>query len=623
MWNFTSVRLRVRVFAVLLAALILLPFATGGAAAATTITVTGQYYQTDARSMLNMINKFRQGDNAWYWNSNDSEKIWLNGLKPYTYDYNLEKIAMQRAMEIALLFAHERPDGSSIYSISAGGITSCGENIAIGTGNNTSTAEKAFNQWLEENDKYEGQGHRRSMLSDSFSCVGIAHVKVGNVHCYVQEFGKTNSGGSDPGASNGVETRQVPVVESQLTASVRFNSPSADLYCGTQITLPSVSLGLRIPGTWGPSNGVEVGASEYSVSWSSDDSNVAQVSEGVIIGVGDGQANIIATITYKGTTAVGKYPVKVHLIDLGSLNFGNVPDQKYTGSPITIAVDIKVNDIGLTEGKDYTISYENNIGPGTASFTIKGKGWYTGSKTVTFKIVSDGSQAPQPTKIPTTPPTGTPTPTKEPTKVPTATNTPVPTKTPTKAPTKAPTATPSSKPAKTPTPKPTNTPIPKATNTPIPTVTPVPTEEPSPTPEATPTEEPVPTEELTPTPAEELTPTGELTPTPAEEITPTAGPTPTEGVPGIPSPDGPEDNPPGEVSNPPSGETPGEYDQTLLLPPENSVADKGGAEAEITEDSAGGSSGGKPEFVWLYALIPAALIGAVITGTVLVLRKRG
>ena len=35
MWNFTSVRLRVRVFAVLLAALILLPFATQGAAADT------------------------------------------------------------------------------------------------------------------------------------------------------------------------------------------------------------------------------------------------------------------------------------------------------------------------------------------------------------------------------------------------------------------------------------------------------------------------------------------------------------------------------------------------------------------------------------------------------------
>jgi hypothetical protein len=104
---------------------------------------------------------------------------------------------------------------------------------------------------------------------------------------------------------------------------------------------------------------------------------------------------------------------------------------------------------------------------------------------------------------------------------------------------------------------------------------------------------PTPSEELSPTPKEELTPAGDLTPTQAEELSPTAGP------------------------------TPGEYDQTLLLPPENSVADKEDAEAEVTEDSAGGSSGGKPEFVWLYALIPAALIGAVITGTVLVLRKRG
>ncbi len=48
MWNFTSVRLRVRVFAVLLAVLILLPFATGGAAAATTISVTCEYMQASA-----------------------------------------------------------------------------------------------------------------------------------------------------------------------------------------------------------------------------------------------------------------------------------------------------------------------------------------------------------------------------------------------------------------------------------------------------------------------------------------------------------------------------------------------------------------------------------------------
>ena len=66
MWNFTSVRLRVRVFAVLLAALILLPFATGGAAAAATVSVTGTYKQSEARKVLDMINNFRQSSDAWY-----------------------------------------------------------------------------------------------------------------------------------------------------------------------------------------------------------------------------------------------------------------------------------------------------------------------------------------------------------------------------------------------------------------------------------------------------------------------------------------------------------------------------------------------------------------------------
>ena len=66
MWNFTSVRLRVRVFAVLLAALILLPFATQGAAAAGTVSVTGTYKQSEARKVLDMINNFRQSSDAWY-----------------------------------------------------------------------------------------------------------------------------------------------------------------------------------------------------------------------------------------------------------------------------------------------------------------------------------------------------------------------------------------------------------------------------------------------------------------------------------------------------------------------------------------------------------------------------
>ena len=589
MWNFTSVRLRVRVFAVLLAALILLPFATQGAAA-DTVSVTGTYKQSEARKVLDMINNFRQSSDAWQW-TKDGVKEQLTGLGKLTYDYGLEKIAMQRAAEIAVKFSHTRPNGQDCFSLTYNGIQSYGENIAYGQ----SSDEAAFIAFREDNEDYSGQGHRRNMLRAGYTSVGLAHFVVNGRDYYVQEFGYSNSGVGSTSAVNVSMTVEVETQDtsSKLSVSLGAYSGITISYSG-QAPLPTVSL----IETSASQQQTTIDSSKYSVSWASNKTSVVTISGSNLVAVGIGDAKLTATVKYGNQTLTADYNVTVKAADLSGLSFGSIPDQTYHGSPIELSFDLSVNGIGLQKDKDYTISYQNNNGPGTASFTITGKGNYTGSKTVTFKIVSDGSQAPQPTKIPTTPPTGTPTLTKEPTKAPTATNTPVPTKTPTKAPTKAPTATPSPKPAKTPTPKPTNTPIPKATNTPIPTVTPVPTEEPSPTPEATPTEEPVPTEELTPTPAEELTPTGELKPTSAEETTPTAGPTPTEGM-------------------------PGEYDQTLLLPRENSVADKGGAEAEITEDSAGGSSGGKPEFVWLYALIPAALIGAVITGTVLVLRKRG
>ena len=53
---------------------------------------------------------------------------------------------------------------------------------------------------------------------------------------------------------------------------------------------------------------------------------------------------------------------------------------------------VKLGGKSLKKGRDYTVSYKNNVMPGTASVTItakKGSG-YTGSKTVKFKLVNIG-----------------------------------------------------------------------------------------------------------------------------------------------------------------------------------------------------------------------------------------
>ncbi len=58
----------------------------------------------------------------------------------------------------------------------------------------------------------------------------------------------------------------------------------------------------------------------------------------------------------------------------------------YTGSAITPSVTVSFNGNQLVKGTDYTVSYSNNLRPGTATATITGKGNYTGSATVNFTI---------------------------------------------------------------------------------------------------------------------------------------------------------------------------------------------------------------------------------------------
>ncbi|MCQ2443764.1 MAG: CAP domain-containing protein, partial [Oscillospiraceae bacterium] len=108
-----------------------------------TVIVTAKYGQTEARKMLQMINDFRTGNDAWCRNM-DNEIVPITGLEPLVYDYTLEQYAMQRAMEIAIYWGHQRPDGTMCESISVSRQLH-GENIAGGQ----TSAEKAFVAWQE------------------------------------------------------------------------------------------------------------------------------------------------------------------------------------------------------------------------------------------------------------------------------------------------------------------------------------------------------------------------------------------------------------------------------------------------------------------------------------------
>lgn len=88
---------------------------------------------------------------------------------------------------------------------------------------------------------------------------------------------------------------------------------------------------------------------------------------------------------YTETTTTNRAKVRV-TTPLSRATIGSIAAQTYTGKGITPSVTVKYNGITLTNGTDYTVSYSNHINPGTATVTITGKGYYTGSRVINFTI---------------------------------------------------------------------------------------------------------------------------------------------------------------------------------------------------------------------------------------------
>ena len=157
-----------------------------------TIPIPVKYYQSIAREQLDYVNELRTGGNAWYWNSDNSTKTWKNNLSALTYDYELEKVAMQRAAELAVSYSHTRPDGSRCYTAyteQGYSYSAAGENIAsVGY----LDAEYVVNLFAEESEDYSGQGHRRIILSENYAAVGFGCVYYNGRYYFVQEFSDRN-----------------------------------------------------------------------------------------------------------------------------------------------------------------------------------------------------------------------------------------------------------------------------------------------------------------------------------------------------------------------------------------------------------------------------------------------
>ena len=108
------------------------------------------------------------------------------------------------------------------------------------------------------------------------------------------------------------------------------------------------------------------------------------------------RAEITAKGNYLGTTSV-TYTVIGAARDIKKSRLvRKIPQQYYTGRPVELDKNIFILTYAvkgvkenLVEDRDYIVTgYYNNINKGTASFRIEGRGNYSGSKIITFKIVA-------------------------------------------------------------------------------------------------------------------------------------------------------------------------------------------------------------------------------------------
>lgn len=274
------------------------------------VSISVQYGQSEARSIANMINDMRTSStDAWYWNEDDTTKTTCSALSELAYDYDLERLAMKRAAEIALSYSHTRPNGGRSFSIySEEGITNwraLGENIAAGY----LSAEAVNMGWREDNENYIGQGHRRNMLSADFNCVGIGHVYYNGYHYWVEEFAyRTSVNITETAANDSEQPAALSVDSSKITGfKATFDKTSYTLRAGESTAASITKSGITVSGQW-PVEVDRIVTDTPTISVAN--ASIASYNNGKISGLAEGTTTLTASLY--GLTAANMPTVSVH-----------------------------------------------------------------------------------------------------------------------------------------------------------------------------------------------------------------------------------------------------------------------------------------------------------------------
>ncbi len=225
-------------------------------------------------------------------------------------------------------------------------------------------------------------------LADNATAIGAACIKDPDGKLYYLAIAADPAGGGD-GKRCDVPMDASVYLDKQwadsLTVKVKnyFYDEDETLQCGTAGPLLLVSNDATIR--------------DYEVArWSSSNTSVVTIDdEGYYEAIGAGQATITATLKDDSKIS-GSVDIRIAPADFESWYHDvriTLPQSTYTatGKAIEPQPTVICDSKTLKQGTDYTVSYENNVNPGTARVYVTGKGNYSGTKSVSFTIEQGSS----------------------------------------------------------------------------------------------------------------------------------------------------------------------------------------------------------------------------------------